>query len=63
MAAEGTKNYDPRKDGKRFTLKGGPRNGMKVRLYPQNDGWETFNYNGDVYTREGDKTMRYVTTE
>jgi hypothetical protein len=49
---------DPRKQkehkGVRFLLKGGPRDGIVARLYPMNDGWDRFDYNGDLYVRPDD---------
>jgi hypothetical protein len=33
----------------RFILRGGKHNGIKVRLYPQNNGWEELVLDGERY--------------
>ncbi len=46
---------DPKKQkerkGVRFLLKGGPRDGIVVRLFPGQGGWDRFDYCGDIYER------------
>lgn len=34
---------------KRFVLRGGGHNGMTVRLWPHNDGWDFLQLGGDTY--------------
>jgi hypothetical protein len=46
MADKKPNDKDP---SKTFKLIGGPGDGMKVRLYPSNDGWGSFVYKGCVY--------------
>jgi hypothetical protein len=41
---------EPLQDGsKRFVLRGGKADGVTVRLYPHNQGWEEVLINGELY--------------
>jgi hypothetical protein len=55
MADKKPNDKDP---SKTFKLVGGRGDKLKVRLYPSNDGWESFTYMGDVYTPDPEQPKR-----
>jgi hypothetical protein len=43
---------------KRFKLNGGRADGMTVRLFPQNDGWDVLDLYGETYLAPSPNDMK-----